>query len=693
MPDDATIVEGDAGFLGMASRLNPLQLQPGMVQYSENMRLDRGVAQTRKGAKRVAENINPSVDTLLLNFTLGTNRSISTLTQVGGLATATFAAPHGFLNLSWVNISGATSSEYNGDFQISVGSATQITFSVVSGAPGSAGGLPIANNGPLVKTTYGGDIIQSGIYSSPRFDNAREYIVLASPSEAYLWRHDAATVEVVAYPLGDTMENGDDVEIVQAFDKLYLLRSRPSDLAHRVLSVSNTSGTALVTMSAAHGYKTGEVVRMSDSETLGFNGDWEVTKVSDTEFSYTLPASVTAASAVGKILARRVLPALVWDGDLDNNFVRVEQGAHPLGLTYSRLPSTSIAAYHNNQLVIAKNRDEVLVSDVFDAETYDPVSKAFRANAGSNDFIVGLHPFSESQILVFCRKSIWLATAIIGNDGTSIDPAASSLQLLTNEIGCSARSTITTAGTAVFFLSDRGVYRLDSQFDLKLRGNTMPLSDPISDLVATINNNSVASSNAVYFDNRYFLAVPTGESAIPNAVFIYNMLNAQWETKDVFPFGVDRLLVSDYGTQRRLFASSRYGNLFLIDENEDGKDDGAFGSNQTDVTGELLTRRYGWGSLNAKRLLRVKASTVLPAGGACSIDAVTTDFDNDFEIAALSNTAGSQEEDYTLKSPLRCKATALDLRYRTTSGRPILRQITAEATRSGQDSTETRTLN
>jgi hypothetical protein len=692
MPDDQTITEGDAGFIGMASRLNPLQLQPGMVQYSENMRLDRGVAQTRKGAKRVAENINPAVDTLLLNFTLGTNRSIAALTQVGGLATATFTAPHGFSNLSWVNINGATASEYNGDFQISVVTTTQITFSVVSGAPGSAGGSPIANNGPLVKTTYGGDIIQSGIYSSPRFDNAREYIVLAAPSEAYLWRHDAATVEVVAYPLGDTMENGDDVEIVQAFDKLYLLRTRPSDLAHRVVSVSNTSSTALVTMAAAHGYKTGDVVRISESETLGFNGDFEVTKVSATEFSYTLPVSVTAVSAVGKIFARRVLPALVWDGDLVNDFVRVDQGAHPLGLTYSRLPSTSIAAYHNNQLVIARNRDEVLVSDVFDAETYDPVSKAFRANAGSNDFIVGLHPFSESQILVFCRKSIWLATAIIGNDGTSIDPAASSLQLLTNEIGCSARRTITTAGTAVLFLSDRGVYRLDSQFDLKLRGNTMPLSDPISDLVATINNSAVELSNAVYFDNRYFLAVPTGQSTIPNAVFIYNMLNAQWETKDVFPFGVDRLLVSDYGTQRRLFASSRYGNLYLVDENEDGKDDGAFGSNQTDVTGELLTRRYGWGSLNSKRLLRIKASTVLPAGGACALDAVTTDFDNDFVIAALSN-ATVATEDYTLKTPLRCKATALDLRYRTTAGRPILRQITAEAALSGPASSETRTLN
>jgi hypothetical protein len=692
MPDDQTIVEGDAGFLGMASRLNPLQLQAGMVQYCENMRLDRGVAQTRKGAKRVAENINPSTDVLLLNFTLGTNRSIATLTQVGGLATASFSAPHNLSNLSWVNISGASGSEYNGDFQISVTSPTDFTYSVVSGAPGLAGGSPIANNGPVVKTTYGGDIIQSGIYSSPRFDNAREYIVLAAPSEAYLWRHDAATVESVAYPLGDTMENGDDVEIVQAFDKLYLLRTRPSDISHRVQSISNTSGTALVTMNAAHGYKTGEVVRISDSETLGFNGDWVVTKVSDTEFSYTLPVSVTDPAAAGRIFARRVLPALVWDGDLDNNFERVEQGAHPLGVTYSRLPSTSIATYHNNQLVIARNRDEVLVSDVFDAETYDAVAKAFRANAGSNDYIVGLHPFSESQILVFCRKSIWLATAVIGADGVSIDPSASSLQLLTNEIGCSAKRTITTAGTAVLFLSDRGVYRLDSQFDLKLRGNTMPLSDPISDLVATINNNSVETSNAVYFDNRYFLAVPTGESAIPNAVFVFNMLNAQWETKDVFPFGVDRLLVSDYGTQRRLFASSRYGSLYLIDENEDGNDDGAFGSSQTPVAASLLTRRYGWGNLNAKRLLRVKASTVLPAGSACSLDAVTTDYDNDFEIAALSNAAGSQE-DYTLKTPLRCKATALDLRYRTTAGRPILRQITAEAALTGPASSETRTLN
>jgi hypothetical protein len=244
----------------------------------------------------------------------------------------------------------------------------------------------------------------------------------------------------------------------------------------------------------------------------------------------------------------------------------------------------------------------------------------------------------------------------------------------------------------VFFLSDNGVYRLDNQFDLKLRGSTQTLSDPIADLIAEINAPAAHLSNGIYFANRYYLAVPLGSSTEPNALFAFNMLNQQWETKDIYGFPLNRLLVSDYGTQRRLFAATTTGKLFLLDEQETGADDTQSGLGSTPVLGSLLTRRYGWGSLNAKRLTRTKASVVLPAGSACTLDAVTTDFDADFQIASLVNTAADQE-DYTLKAPLRCKATALDLRFRTTSGRPILRTLTAEATINGPVSAETRTLN
>jgi hypothetical protein len=773
MPDDQTIVEGDAGFIGMASRLNPLQLQPGMVQYCENMRLDRGVAQTRKGAKRLGESIGNIGEALTVPFQLGTDKTISSLTRSGSgnlTATATLAA-HGYADGDRINIRGASPAQYNGDFYIAVTGANtftytmaadpganatsqgivvgnQVTFSnlpagsgftatyLISDTPSSttlylsdingngiavsnswitpgiskinissggsytvtslasglitvAGPSFIANKGPIIQTTYTGGIIGAGIYSSPRLDNSNEYIVLAGPNSVYLWR-DGASLQTIQLPNTDTLVAGDDIEIIQAFDKLYLLRTREESLI-RLQTLTQASGTATATTLGTHPYQTGEVVRISGAGEAGYLADFEVTRISSTQFSFSVP-SATAASASGTIISQRVQPALVWDGILANGFARVAQGSHPLGVTYSRLPSTSTATYYNNQLVIARNRDEVLISDVFDAETYDPVSKAFRANSGSNDYIVALHPYAEGQVLVFCRKSIWLATAAIGTDGVSIDPSNSSLQLLTDEIGCSAKRSIATAGVYVFFLSDNGVYRLDNQFDLKLRGSTQTLSDPIADLIAEINAPVAHLSNGIYFANRYYLAVPLGNSTEPNALFAFNMLNQQWETKDIYGFPLNRLLVSDYGTQRRLFAATTTGKLFLLDEQETGEDDTQSGLGSTPVLGSLLTRRYGWGSLNAKRLTRTKASVVLPAGSSCTLDAVTTDFDADFQIAALENTTGEQE-DYTLKAPLRCKATALDLRFRTTSGRPILRTLTAEATINGPVSTETRTLN
>ena len=688
MPDDQTITEGDAGFLGMASRLNPLQLPPGMVQNCENMRLDRGVAQTRKGAKRLAEAIGNIGEALTVPFQLGADKTITSITRVTTTATATLTA-HGYATGDYVNIRGAAQAQYNGNFYITVTGPNAFTYTMTADPGISASGTLIANRGPVVQTAYTGGIIGAGIYSSPRLDNSNEYIVLAGPNSAYLWR-DGASLQSIAYPTTDTLVAGDDIEIIQAFDKLYILRTRAESLI-RLQTLTQTSGTATATTLGAHPYQTGEVVRISGAGETGYLADFQVTRISSTQFSFSVP-SATAAAATGQIIAQRVQPALVWDGVLTNTFARVAQGSHPLAVTYSRLPSTSTATYLNNQLIIARNRDEVLISDVFDPETYDPVLKSFRANAGSNDYIVALHPYAEGQVLVFCRKSIWLATAAIGTDGVSIDPANSSLQLLTNEVGCSARRSIATAGVFVFFLSDNGVYRLDNQFDLKLRGSTQTLSDPIADLIDGINAQAAYLSNGIYFNNRYYLALPLGTSTQPNSLFAFNMLNGQWETRDTYGFSIDRLLVSDYGTERRLFASTTTGKLFLLDEQETGADDTLSGLGTTTVNGLLLTRRYGFDSLNTKRLLRSKASVVLDAGASCTLDAITTDYDKDFQVATLTNTSGSPE-DYTIKAPLRCKATALDLRFRTQSGRPILRTITAEAARSGMSPQETRTLN
>jgi len=41
--------EGDMGFKGFASRINPIALDPGLLQEAFNCRMERGVVAARKG--------------------------------------------------------------------------------------------------------------------------------------------------------------------------------------------------------------------------------------------------------------------------------------------------------------------------------------------------------------------------------------------------------------------------------------------------------------------------------------------------------------------------------------------------------------------------------------------------------------------------------------------------------------------
>jgi len=626
MPDDQTIVEGDAGFLGMASRLNPLQLQPGMIQYAENMRLDRGVAQTRKGAKRLGDGISVGTQPLTLPFVL--------------------------------------------------------------------------NAKAIVRTIYSGGIFASGVFSSPNYDDENEYIVLCGPTSAFLYRQNEP-IEEINYPSGEIIEPTDSVSTLQAFNRFYLLRKADMTLPaydwkytdSSGIAVSGTMATVFIT---AHGLAAGQRVRIEYGNVAAFQGhEFDILTATTNSFTISVPAG-TLPDIAADIAIRRVKAPLWFDS---SGFYRADSGVPAEGVTFKTLRSTGWASYIGNRLWIPDGRDTVAISDVLDPDLYDPFFQSFRANQGSNDYLVAIHPWVEGQALVFMRNSIWLAnltdTSNATGDTFTVDSAVSRLTLLTDEIGCVARRSIQTAGQFVFFLSDAGVYRLDTQLDLKLRANTQPLSDSIADQIDEISSDYAYLAVGRWWNNRYYLAVPIGENATANnTLFLWNALNQQWESRDTYAINLDELLVATYDSQRRLFVASRAGTLFLLDELDYG-DEVPFANAQnlyTEIQAELITRRYGWGSLNTKRLTRAKASVLLPDASACTLDAITTDYDADFQVASLENTTGD-EEDYTLKAPLRCKATGLDLRFATQSGRPILRQISAEATRSPLDPTETRTLN
>lgn len=78
--------------------------------------------------------------------TVGSDVSVSTLTQTAGTATCTTGAAHGYASNDWVYMEGANESGYNGIVQITVTSTTQFTYTVASGTASPATGTITATN-------------------------------------------------------------------------------------------------------------------------------------------------------------------------------------------------------------------------------------------------------------------------------------------------------------------------------------------------------------------------------------------------------------------------------------------------------------------------------------------------------------------------------------------------------------------
>jgi hypothetical protein len=703
--------DGDAGFLGFASRLNPLTLPAGMLQDSVNMRLDRGVAQTRKGSKRLTDTIGTTGAPLTLDFTLGTDRTVTSITRAEPLfpnrATVT-ATAHGFTSGDQMNISGAVQTDYNGDFIVTVTDANTFTYTV-SGSPATpATGTIIANNGPEVRDSYDGGLYAAGVFASQNYDNAAEYIVLAGSDSATLYRQGQSPV-VKTYPTSpaEKIEGTDTVSVLQAFDRLYILReaSRTATGYEEKLTdaggISVSSTTATVSFASAHGYPVGARVRIEGSTTPAFDGhEFDIVDAApagdNTHFTITVPSG-TATHAAAGIKVRRTKPPIYWDGG-SGQFVRATAGIPSEGVTYTRMPSVGWASYHNNRLWIAKNRDTVGISDVLDPDLYDPFWNSFRAGAGGDDRIVAIHPWVEGQALVFCRKSIWLATLnqFASTDGSdfSVDTPVSQLTLLTNEIGCSARNTIVTAGNFVFFLSDAGIYRLDRALDLKVRGDTKPLSEPIADLFSQVVQARVEKSAfGIWHNNRYLVALPTSAEPLDGnkLVIAWNALTDTWEYRDTYPSSasVNQILVGTYNNQRRVFSIPRSGNLYLLEENDTAIDDTAVNSGTSPVVGSIKTRRYDFGDMHSKRFLRTIADVVIPASASVSTKISTINPDTETTIGTLTN-SNVTTEDYNMKSPVRYKAHSAEVIYQTSGGRPEIRSASIEASPKSLPPTETR---
>ena len=410
--------------------------------------------------------------------------------------------------------------------------------------------------------------------------------------------------------------------------------------------------------------------------------------------------------------------------------------AAPTAGTGAEFPNCSGLLYYANRLVaigqdhrlgytpIARSRDSIGVSNYLDFDHWD-ASDVFNFAEGSNDEVVATAPWTLNEFVVFLRNSIFYinigTSRYISGDGLA---TSSSMKNLVSDLGCVAKNSIVQADGGIVFLSDNGVYAMTpnsvgTNESMRLLTNANPLSAPIDDVIQRINKTYVHRSVGIYWNNRYYLAVPLNSensndppATYNNTILVYNFILKNWESVDTYPAGFDILsfAVGKKDNQRRLYGFDTDAGVFLLEDldyDEYGASVGtpilptptapplilveanksntiilntaAFTPNQ--IQAELVTRLYTNSVLRSKRFSTAEVDFLSNGGSYTEIYADTI---NEDASTLLDSFGSPTDEDRTRRVAIRKIAYGLKLRILNKTLRTSIRGTNITATILGK---------
>ncbi len=676
--DDRITQDGDVGFVGFNNRLRPDQIPQGVLADSQNMRLGRnGEAQVRKGIRVIEAPFAVSTDGVLVLPTSaeigdGITALLPTIITAASLdagtntVTLTLGTPagHSFAEGDQVFVEGIgfDNTDPNGTHTLAAGTTSTSLVYILSSSVASTyttDATSLVGFEMVLDTALVTEVYASCAFSDPS-QNASQYILIASNTKVVAKNLADGSTTDLTYPTGVSV--GSDSSMLQAFNKVFIFRKGQTalvwdgDFSNNFEYVESGEKTQPKQLTSAN-------VNVTDGKavaTFSSLSDMNGVAVGDSLIieSTGTPSTFTVGTEV--IVAERddinfTLSFFIQQEDTGGNVSGVIFQQHiSQGLGFINMPAPEFAVYHQRRLVMpfqfdpaiadfaytSRNTlDEIIASDILDAETYDQIYAKYRFNAGLADFTVGLHSFAEDNLLVFNRNSIHLVQ-------NTTDLAAASTKLLTDEVGCVARDSIVQVGNKIIFLSDNGVYGTDFLDEYNLRGTETPLSEPINPVIDRINRSTWSKSVAVYFDNRYYIAVPLDGSLRNNALLVYNFLNGQWESVDTVSdnnWDIEALIVAGTGDQRGLYAINSLGGIHRLDNRLDGNDliNVEIGGADTvvNIDASLTTRQYTLGTLERKKWsgfeLHLQSSAENTSD--CDISAETENPDATLDLGSFSD--------------------------------------------------------
>jgi len=184
----------------------------------------------------------------------------------------------------------------------------------------------------------------------------------------------------------------------------------------------------------------------------------------------------------------------------------------------------------------AGNRNTLYASDILDASIWD-AANSIVVNADDGDEITAIVQYYQNRIIVFKKRRIFQVT--IPPDATTA--ADWTVELISNNTGCVADASAVQVNSDIFFLSDDGIRSLVRSAADDFTSVGLPLSEVVKDVIQEINVAEIGICTAAFYDNRYFLAVPTASNDFNDTIIVYNTVLGAFEgtwTPNVMQFAL-----------------------------------------------------------------------------------------------------------------------------------------------------------
>ena len=169
-------------------------------------------------------------------------------------------------------------------------------------------------------------------------------------------------------------------------------------------------------------------------------------------------------------------------------------------------------------------RNTLYASDILDPAVWDSANSIV-VNGDDGDQITAIVPYYKNRIIVFKKRRVFQVD--IPNDATTA--ADWVVSIISNNTGCVAAGTAVQVSSDILFLSDNGIRSLVRSVADDFSSVGVPISEIVKDVIQSINTDSIRISTAIYYDNRYFLAVPTGSNNVNDTLIVYNTVLGAFE--------------------------------------------------------------------------------------------------------------------------------------------------------------------